>query len=46
MLRHDIAFATGVDHRGQLYGDVTCVPLPNVEVSNNPKHQALSHATS
>jgi starch-binding outer membrane protein, SusD/RagB family len=36
MLRHNLAFPTGVDHKGQLYGDVTCVPLPNVEVSNNP----------
>jgi hypothetical protein len=36
MLRHDIPFPTGADHKGQLFGDVTCVPLPNVEVQNNP----------
>lgn len=36
MLRHNLPFATGVDHKGQLYGDVTCVPLPTVETLNNP----------
>ena len=36
MLRHNLPFPSGVDHKGQLYGDVTCVPLPNVETLNNP----------
>ncbi|MBI4420823.1 MAG: RagB/SusD family nutrient uptake outer membrane protein, partial [Gemmatimonadetes bacterium] len=36
MLRHDLPFPTGVDHKGQIYGDVTCLPLPNVEILNNP----------
>ena len=36
MLRHNIPFPSGVDHKGQLYGDVTCVPLPTVETLNNP----------
>lgn len=35
-LRHNIPLPSGVDHKGQLYGDVTCVPLPNVEILNNP----------
>jgi starch-binding outer membrane protein, SusD/RagB family len=36
MLRHNIPFPSGVDHKGQLFGDVTCVPLPTVETLNNP----------
>lgn len=36
MLRYDIPFPTGTNHKGQSYGDVTCVPLPDVERLNNP----------
>ncbi len=36
MLRHDIPFPTGTNHKGQSYGNVTCVPLPDVERLNNP----------
>ena len=39
MLRKHIPFTTGVNganRKGQVYGPVTCVPLPNVETQNNP----------
>ncbi len=36
MLRHGIPFPTGTNHKGQSYGNVTCVPLPDVERLNNP----------
>src|SRR5258705_4897112 len=39
MLRKHIPFTTGVNganRKGQIYGPVTCVPLPNVETQNNP----------
>jgi SusD family. len=39
MLRKNIPFPTGVNganRKGQVYGPVTCVPLPNVETQNNP----------
>jgi hypothetical protein len=36
MLRKNIPFPSGVNHKGQSYGPVTCVPLPNVETQNNP----------
>ena len=36
MLRKNIPFPTGVNHKGQSYGPVTCVPLPDVETQNNP----------
>ncbi|MSR07888.1 MAG: RagB/SusD family nutrient uptake outer membrane protein [Gemmatimonadetes bacterium] len=36
MLRFAIPFATGVNHKGQTYGSVTCMPLPDVEILNNP----------
>lgn len=31
MLRHDLPFATGVNHKGVPYGDTTCLPLPDLE---------------
>jgi hypothetical protein len=36
MLRKNIPFPTGVNHKGQTYGPTTCVPLPDVETQNNP----------
>jgi hypothetical protein len=39
MLRKAIPFPnspTGANRKGQSYGPITCVPLPNVEVQNNP----------
>jgi starch-binding outer membrane protein, SusD/RagB family len=36
MLRHGIPFPTGVNHKGQSYGSITCMPLPDVERQNNP----------
>lgn len=36
MLRENIPFPSGVNHKGQTYGPTTCVPLPNVETQNNP----------
>ena len=39
MLRKKIPFPTGTNganRKGQVYGPVTCVPVPNVETQNNP----------
>jgi hypothetical protein len=36
MLRKNLPFITGVNRKGQTYGAVTCVPLPDVETRNNP----------
>jgi hypothetical protein len=39
MLRKGIPFPTsptGANRKGQVYGTVTCVPLPDVETQNNP----------
>jgi len=39
MLRNNIPFPnspTGANRKGQTYGPVTCVPLPDVETRNNP----------
>ena len=39
MLRKNLPFTTGnngVNRKGQVYGPVTCVPLPNLETQNNP----------
>jgi starch-binding outer membrane protein, SusD/RagB family len=39
MLRKGLPFPTGINganRKGQVYGPVTCVPLPNVETQNNP----------
>jgi starch-binding outer membrane protein, SusD/RagB family len=39
MLRKNLPFPTGINganRKGQVYGPVTCVPLPNVETQNNP----------
>jgi hypothetical protein len=36
MLRHDIPFPTGTNHKGQTYGPTTCLPLPDQERLNNP----------
>lgn len=36
MLRHDIPFPSGTNHKGQTYGPTTCIPLPDVERLNNP----------
>ena len=39
MLRLGIPFPTGVNHKNQTYGNVTCIPLPDVETINNPNFQ-------
>jgi hypothetical protein len=36
MLRYNLPFQSGVNRKGQVYSTLTCVPLPNVEVLNNP----------
>ena len=36
MLRHDLPFPTGVNHKGQAWGNLTCMPLPDQEKLNNP----------
>lgn len=36
MLRHDLPFPTGTNHKDQTYGPVTCIPLPDAERLNNP----------
>jgi hypothetical protein len=36
MLRHHIPFPTGVNHKGQPWGTMTCMPLPDQEKLNNP----------
>jgi starch-binding outer membrane protein, SusD/RagB family len=36
MLRLGIPFPSGQNHKGQFYGNVTCMPLPDVERLNNP----------
>jgi hypothetical protein len=36
MLRYNLPFQSGVNRKGQVYSNLTCVPLPNVEVLNNP----------
>lgn len=36
MLRKNLPFVTGVNRKGQTFGTVTCVPLPDVETLNNP----------
>jgi hypothetical protein len=36
MLRHDLPFPTGFNHKGQAWGPITCMPLPDQEKQNNP----------
>lgn len=36
MLRHGIEFPQGTNHKGQLYGPITCMPLPEQERRANP----------
>ena len=36
MLRYNLPFPTGVTLKGQIYSNLTCVPLPDVETLNNP----------
>jgi hypothetical protein len=36
MLRWKLPFATGRNHKGQPYGNTTCIPLPDIERLNNP----------
>ena len=35
MIRHNIAFPSGVNHKGNSFQPYTCMPLPDVEVDNN-----------
>ncbi|HEY1303198.1 MAG TPA: RagB/SusD family nutrient uptake outer membrane protein [Vicinamibacterales bacterium] len=39
MLRKNLPFQTGTNRKGQIYSSLTCVPLPNVEIQNNPNFQ-------
>ena len=36
MLRHRLPFPAGNNHKGQAYGPITCMPLPDQERLNNP----------
>ncbi len=36
MLRHKLPFPTGLNHKGQAWGTMTCMPLPDQERRNNP----------
>jgi hypothetical protein len=36
MLRKKLPFQTGTNRKGQVYSDLTCIPLPDVETLNNP----------
>jgi hypothetical protein len=36
MLRHNLPFPTGLNHRRETWGPVTCLPLPDQEKRNNP----------
>ena len=36
MLRYNLPFQSGVNRKGQVYSNLTCVPVPNVETLNNP----------
>lgn len=36
MLRHGLEFPQGANHKGQLYGPITCMPLPEQEKRANP----------
>jgi hypothetical protein len=36
MLRHKVPFPTGLNHKGQAWGPITCMPLPEQEKRNNP----------
>lgn len=36
MLRHELEFPQGENHKGQLYGPITCMPLPEQERRANP----------
>jgi hypothetical protein len=36
MLRHGLPFPTGQNHKGEPYGDITCLPLPDQERIANP----------
>jgi hypothetical protein len=39
MLRKNIPFPSGVNFKNQLFGPMSCVPLPDVEMQNNPNLQ-------
>jgi len=36
MIRFNIPFPSGVTHKGQAYGNATCIPLPDAERASNP----------
>lgn len=36
MIRHGLPFPTGANHKGEPYGDITCLPLPEQERIANP----------
>ena len=36
MLRKGLPFQSGTNRKGQVYSDLTCVPLPDIETQNNP----------
>jgi hypothetical protein len=42
MFRFNIPFPTGTNQKGQPYGTVTCVPIPDVERLNNPNLQGTT----
>lgn len=38
MIRHDIPFPSGENHKGQIFQPYECMPIPNVERNNNPNY--------
>ncbi|MEP6495782.1 MAG: RagB/SusD family nutrient uptake outer membrane protein [bacterium] len=40
MLRYHLPFTTGKTIKGNIYSDLTCVPLPDVETRNNPNFKS------
>ena len=35
MIRHNIQFPQGVNHKGNSFQPYSCMPLPDIEVNNN-----------
>jgi starch-binding outer membrane protein, SusD/RagB family len=42
MLRKKLPFQTGTNRKGQVYSDLTCIPLPDIETQNNPNFALAS----
>jgi len=44
MLRKNLPFPSGVDHKGRTISNLACVPLPNVETQSSPELRVLTSA--